>query len=217
MTAGLITTSDGYRYELTPTDLLWAARMLVGESGTNTRDGAGVLWTMASRLAQQRGTSFTDVIRNYSQPINPRWGSSGDMCGPGGRYAGQDNCSDRLLQRRAQISGLQPEDMPTQWSLVQRWAAGQVPNPVPRAVEFATPEMVASCVAGAHGDCSSLIGVISNAFASSSRSDTWPANYVSVGGASDGASSVWMGLAIGGGIALAAGVVAWVVSEEYGV
>lgn len=213
---GVIATSDGFRYELTPSDLLWAARMLVGESGTNQADGAAVLWTMASRLAQQRGSSFQNVIQNYSQPINERWSSTGDMCGPGGRYAGQANCSPALLQRRAQIAGLQPEDMPQQWALVQRWAAGQIPNAVPRAVEFATPEMVASCVAGAHGDCASLVKVISNAFASSSRSEAWPANYVTINGAGDAPTSIWTSVAIGAGIAIAAGVVTWIAAEARG-
>ncbi len=215
MTAGLITAGD-WSYTLTPSDLLWASRMITGESGTNERDAVAVLWTMASRLAQMRGSSFTNIIQSYSQVINPRWSSSGDMCAPGGRYAGQDNCSAHLLQRRAQISAMQAADMPTQWAIVQRWASGGYPNPVPRATEFATPALVATCVAGSHGDCASLISVISNAFASSSVSDRWPANYVRVGGAGDAPSSPWVGPVIGVGVALAIGLATWVAAEEYG-
>lgn len=205
-----ITTSDGWAYELTPTDLLWAARMIKGEGGNS----AAVLWTMASRLAMMRGRSFTDLIRGYSQPINPAWSRAGARCGPGGSAAGTDACAPARLDARDRISSLQPSDMPVQWDLVQRWAAGGVPNPAPRAVEFATPEVVGTCILGHHGDCARVVLVAGNAYASSSSSDGWPESYVRVSGAGDAPSSSWLGPAVGLAIAFAAGVVTWVAGQE---
>jgi hypothetical protein len=207
-TPGLITTSDGYRYALTPTDLLWAARMIKGEGGNQ----AAVLWTMASRLAMTRGRSFTTLIRGYSQPINPDWARGGTYCGPGGRYASdEDRCGERHLAARERISSLQPDDMPAEWALVQRWSAGLVPNPAPRAVEFATPEVVATCVLGRHGDCASVVLVAGNAYASSSDSDGWPSSYVRVGGAGDASSFSFVEPLLGLGVAAVVGGVTFFV------
>lgn len=210
----VIRAQDGYEYTLTPADLVQASRMIVGESGTNERDAVAVLWTMAARLAQLRGRSFSSMISGYSQPINPRWTSSGDKCGPGGSGVGTDACSAHALERRAQIMAMQPSDMPQQWAIVQRWAAGGYQNPVPRATEFAAPRVVATCLLGQHGDCKSLVRLISNAFTTSHESDGWPANFVTVGGAGDAPSSIWSGIGIGLGVALAAGVATWIAAEE---
>jgi len=212
----VIRAGDGYVYTLTPSDLLLASRMIVGESGTNEADAVAVLFTMASRLAELHGTSFADMISLYSQPINSaHWGPSGDRCQPGGSGYGTDACSAAALQRRAQIMGMQPSDMPRQWAIVQRWASGGYENPVPRATEFAAPRVVATCLLGQHGDCRSLVKIISNAFTTSQQSDSWPANFVAVGGAGDAPSSMLPMLALGAGVAVAAGVVTWVVSREY--
>jgi len=199
VTAGLITTSDGWSYRLTPEDKLWAARMLLGEGG----DGAAVLWSMAQRLALARGSSFTALIRNYSQPINPIWARSGTKCGPGGSGVGTDACDEGLLARRTVIAGTQPEDMPVKVALVERWAAGLEPNRVPRAVHFATEEVVAGCLA--NRDCTSIVGRLGNVFAATARSERWPSNYVRVGGAGEAPSSSWLGPVVGLGVALLAG------------
>lgn len=210
----VIRAANGWSYELTPGDLLLASRMIVGESGTNEKDAVAVLWTMAARLAQIRGRSFSDMIASYSQPVNPRWTASGDKCGPGGSAVGTDACSAHALERRAQIMAMQPADMPRQWAIVQRFAAGGYQNPVSRATEFAAPRVVATCLLGQHGDCKSLVKIISNAFTTSHESDGWPANFVTVGGAGDAPNSMLANVGIGIGVALAAGVVAWIAAEE---
>jgi hypothetical protein len=226
MAAGEIATRDGWSYTLTPEDRLWAARMIYGEGG----DPKAVLWTMASRLALVRGGSFTRLLRAYSQPINPCWyrgttatcSSGGAGCGPGSHYdvdapcvSGVVNpCCRELLDRRAHILAMTEADLAPQLALVDRWMAGQSPNPVPRAVDFADPRVSQNCLDS--GRCSRVIAKLP-ASAPASRqgwhlstraSDSWPARYVSVGGASDGAIGGGL-LALGLGGALAIGAWAW--------
>lgn len=176
---GKIRTRDGWSYELTPGDLLWAARMIEGEGGNQ----AGVLWTMAQRLALVHRSAphltFTDLIRAYSQPINPRWSRTGDFCAAGGPYSDTEACDERHLERRDRISNLAPEDMRPAVDFVQRWARGSVPNPVPKAVHFATPELIARRIND--GSLARVVLTDGNAYASTPRSETWPAHFVEVG------------------------------------
>lgn len=195
----LITAQNGWSYNLTPDDLLWAARMIYGEGGNSP----AVLWTMASHLALARGSSFTNTIRAYSQPINPIWYADGSKCRPGGTAVGSDGCAPSRLAKRAMIASLQPAGMPAAWALVQRWAAGQIPNPVPTATEFADPTVSASCLAGTHGDCARLILADGNWYMASRGSVDWPANYVRIDGTGDAPSSGGIGV---GGVAVGLGL-----------
>ncbi len=194
-----ITTASGWSYNLTPEDLLWASRMIYGEGG----NPYAVLWTMASHMALVRGSSFTTLIRSYSQPINPIWYADGSKCGPGGTAVGQPNCSAAKLAKRAMIAQLQPSQMPNEWSIVQQWANGLIPNPVPTATEFADPTVSASCLAGSHGDCARLILVDGNWYMASSGSVNWQPNFVRIDGAGDLVRS-GLGL-VGGAIGLGLG------------
>lgn len=88
------------RFPLTGDDAVWAARMCWGEEGENAPVAAyaEVLSTMIRRLVivgeRSAGDpvwrSFTDLIRKYSQPINPAWASRGTAL---------------AVQRRARITG----------------------------------------------------------------------------------------------------------------
>lgn len=146
------------RYRIIWDDLLWSARMLVGEAGGNagTTEGAAVLWTMASLFTIRRKSSYKQLIQEYSQPINPKWMADGDFCRPGGvhpnfannprengerNYHGDDRfCSLAQLERRANTQNKTWEEIPSDvQDLVYKWATGQVNNPVPKAVEFAQP------------------------------------------------------------------------------
>lgn len=200
-----ITRADGWAYVLTPEDLLWAARMIYGEGGNSV----AVLWTMAANAAQHRSASFTNTIRAYSQPINPIWYSDGSKCGPGGSAVTSDACSPSRLAKRSMIAALQPAGMPAAWNLVQRWAAGQIPNPVPRATEFADPTVSASCLAGSHGDCAQLILADGNWYMSSHASASWPANFVRVSGAGDAPSGGSVLPVLAGGLAVYLAWRAW--------
>lgn len=66
-----------WSYQLTQDDLLWAGRMLAGEEGDSDTDlnYRAVLWCLASRLYSFRGrfSSFKDLCKGFSQPINPKW------------------------------------------------------------------------------------------------------------------------------------------------
>lgn len=143
------------RVQLTWDDLLWAGRMLKGETGAEggTVHGAAVLWCMASRMIQSGLRSYTRMIQAYSQPINPKWRADGEFCRIGGRYHGQDNCSPRRLEDREALSTLPWERLPSEiQDLVFRWATGQVDNPIPKAVHFAVPAVTTSGARRAVGD-----------------------------------------------------------------
>lgn len=227
MASNEITTSNGFRYTLTPEDKLWAARMIAGEGGSP----AAVLWTMASRFVLTHSSgrtpagsgAFTNFIRSYSQPINPCWyrdatvrcSSGGAGCGPGSSYDvgapcrdGVNNpCCAGLLDRREHMSTLEGAQLAPWSAIVERWAAGQTPNPVPKAVHFAVPRLIQDCLDA--GRCSHLIARLGNsAHASVAASDSWPSSFVRVGGAGDGSGAGGGALAVVLGLALGAGALA---------
>lgn len=146
---GTIRQSE-WSYKLTAADKLWAARMVQGEGPVE--DAPAVLWTMTQLFAPagqrlkygraDRYRSFTDLIRAYSQPINPGWAAGGRFCSPGGRGAGTDACSSSRLQRRAQVSSMRWNQIDAdKRAVVTAWFEGKLPNPVPSAIEFAAPNV----------------------------------------------------------------------------
>lgn len=152
---GTIVGPNNYRYELTWPDMLWFARMLMGEPppGNHPNEWSALLWCYAQRHAwQRRGRSssspwnryftgdeanlpaFTQGIRMHSQPINPRWRRDGDKCR---NRIGRGNCSEQQLERRDRIFRLEWNEIP----LVKRvhllsWARGEKPNIIPGYVDF---------------------------------------------------------------------------------
>ena len=191
-----------WTYTLTPSDLEWAARMIEGEGG----DAGAVLWTMAQRFALLHGDrfpTFRSLIQAYSSPINPRY----SPCSAADVEAHPLDCSEGAQARRARRIANPPS--PAALALVQRWARGEIPNNVPRAVHFAIGPQVVRCQGYSGSDaCVEVVGKFpegrepdrQNWHATTSRSAAWPANWVTVGGT--GAAAV--ATAAGGGLVLVA-------------
>jgi hypothetical protein len=86
--------------------------------------------------------TFTALVQNYSQPINPKWRRDGQFCRPGGEYAGSERCSETVLRRRDVAATLPWSAIrPSIKTAVTAWFDGKLPNPVPKAVEFADPSV----------------------------------------------------------------------------
>lgn len=193
---GTIRNGDGWSYALTPTDKLWAARMAQFEGG----EAADVLWTMTQAYAQPSRhnnpvyPTFTRFIQAYSQPINPIWRRDGSKCRLGGSHHGRDDCSAVRLDRR-DIAASMPwsEIEPEIKRLTQLWYDGVLPNPVPRAVEFAAPAVSEGFIERNPG--SQILKRLDNWYIGTRSSLAWPASWVTMtSGGPSGAGSV---LAIG--------------------
>jgi len=146
-----------WTYTFTPEDRLWTARMLAGEGPV--QDAPAVLWTMAQlfspagQAAKYSGPhhfrSWKALIQAYSQPINPIWRRDGSKCRPGGSHETAEACAPSRLAMRDRYATLPYTSVdPAKRQVLERWLAGQVPNPVPGAYEFAhssvlTPERIA--------------------------------------------------------------------------
>lgn len=207
VTVGLITSSDGFRYQLTEEDLDTLAKELAHEGGSD----AATCWTMAQRfyLLHGRFDSLTQMVMSFSQPLNPRWLATGEFCRPGGRYAGDPMCSADATARRAVYQSSPPPL--TKRAYVEAWARGLVANPVPRAVDFracddAARELVSSGRAR-------LVLSEGNCYVARDGSEDWPENMVLVAGRGT-EPSVLVGVGIGLGIAATAALVTWLVAEE---
>ena len=175
-------SKPGWSYTLTPEDKFWAAKMVEKEGG----DAAADLWTMASRFAfisKVRYPTFTSLIRQYSVPIQ----------------------ADEERYRAWQSEPARPELA----ALVDRWARGEVPNPVPRAAHFARGDFVSRvCLQRTDEDrCVTVVGRFptdrpperQNWYTTTPTTETWPDNYVRVGGAGDGPVVALPGVASSGG------------------
>lgn len=111
-------------------DLIWVARMLVGEGGRGIEqdEASAALWSMANRFLlhrkQESWPTFVSLLKAFSQPINPKWdGKAGnepgnDFCAPGGKWEGSKFCTPDKLRRRESISSLTWEEIPAG---VRRW------------------------------------------------------------------------------------------------
>lgn len=132
---GTIVALNGYRYSITPEDVLWLARSVQYEGGNYL----ATAWTYAQRQVLYRRTgSLASLVLGHSQPVNPKWRRDGEFCRPGGRFHGQDNCSEARLARRDEAAALPWASIREEIrSIVVNWALGQTTNPVPRATDFA--------------------------------------------------------------------------------
>lgn len=183
-----IESRAGDRYRLTPEDAEWTIRMAVYEGS----DPTAVLWTMAQRwiLMRARGagyTKFATMLRQFSQPINPRWLRDGEFCRPGGRYAGEPDCSEDKLVRRARA---QSEPLATAIGRAPElaqgavlWLRGEAANPVPRATDFAQ-EPVAESFLERHPEAEAILREPAarcpscNVMIVTPETAPWPVNYV---------------------------------------
>lgn len=143
---GGLVSYDGWTYRFNATDAMWAVRMLLGEtvSGADGPEGDAVLWCMANRMYLLRNVtyarkdglllvpphSYTDIIRSYSQPINPYW------------FNPMHESDAGTMQRRREVISLGPADT---WRGVRvedvtrkvvAFMQGRIPNPVPGIVHF---------------------------------------------------------------------------------
>ena len=129
--------AGSWSYNITNEDKLWAARMAQFEGG----NPAATLWTMTQAYSKPaihtRWPTFTAFIQSYSQPINPIWALGGSRCPSASSDPSSPCYSSRLAARqRAASMPFSAADADVQ-SAVNRWFAGTLPNPVPKAVEFA--------------------------------------------------------------------------------
>lgn len=177
---GVIYKGDEPFYQITDDDKLWLARMMVGESGDWT-DRKAQLWTIAQRFVlrnKRYESTLTQLVQNFSQPVNPRWTRDGSYCRPGGKHAGTDGCAETRLRRREMLrrDHWQPSQLQQELQLVEEWAAGHVPNPVPKSVDWHARRLAPG---------NTEIGDFPNVFQATPASMRWPDNYVRVGGAAD--------------------------------
>lgn len=200
---GLITAKDGWSYQLTSTDLDWLAIELAHEGGSD----AATLWTMAQRLYSRRrlGETMTAMIRGFSEPINPKFLPDGEYCRSGGRDAALPRCLPAATARRAVWQSSPPPA--GKRAYVESWAAGRVPNPVPRAIDFrACDADAAALVASGRAQ---LVLSSGNCYVARDGSQSWPADMVSVAGAGPAGGAGGIGAAVAGVVALAVGAWWW--------
>ncbi len=172
-----------YRYELTPDDVLWLARAGACEAGGRPGAIRAVIWTYLARAAMAEVSSLSSLVQRHSQPLNPIWQRTGEKCrAPDGEWydrcytntrgARVCPCSEAALERRERCSTLTwTQVAPVVREAVTAVLAGAVPNPVPKAVDFAaglSPRAGLELVREVDG----------NQFYSNRESRSWPANFV---------------------------------------
>lgn len=169
---GKIQTKAGYEYQVTPEDILWLARSIQYEGG----DHASTIWTYAQLQAKRRrSSSLASLVRAHSQPVNPAWDELTDAkC-----QQHPDRCTPRHLQRRREAatkpwSELRPEIR----EKVLRWAKAELPNPVPRAVDFADPTVSASFIRRNPG--TRIVKEAGNWYLATPDVLDWPADFVTM-------------------------------------
>jgi predicted RNA-binding protein len=189
------TPSSQFEYTLTEEDVLWSLKMIYGESGKNLLDAACVLWCMTNRLYVLRDAyknkNFSNLIRAYSQPINPAWYRDGRLAKV---YKDSSAASEDKFIRREQIRNMKIEDFSNeQRKLIELWSEGKLPNPVPNAVHFAVPA-VASKHKGTPGLIqkgleivfdeknrgSNCIDTKGNVFYATNETTKWPKNKITM-------------------------------------
>lgn len=141
---GRLCFDNGEEKALSSDDVLWAARMIHGETGGSAsfEDADAMLWSMGQRIRWSptwRKKTLAGLVRSYSQPINVKWSKTGKACRK--YYDGSssdptpDNCSESRLQRRAKYRKIAWTDIDAAArSQTLRFARGELDNPVPGAV-----------------------------------------------------------------------------------
>lgn len=123
----------GNEYELTPVDLVWAGRMVVGEGGrrVSRSQASAYLWAMMNRfLIMGKWSDYSELLRAFSQPINPKWKADGAKCKPGSAWHGTKFCAASRLARREKITAMRWDDLPAVVrDAVSDFAEGVLPRP----------------------------------------------------------------------------------------
>lgn len=174
--AGKIVTKDGWEYQITPDDVLWLARSVQHEAGNY----AATAWTYAQRAAAfRRWRTLTDLLRAHSQPINPIWMRDGEMCRPGGRFHGRDECAERRLAARDRAtttpwSQIRPEVR----EIVSKFVTARLENPVPKAANFANATVTTSYLL--RNPSSAVVLREGNWYITEARTNDWPDDFVTI-------------------------------------
>lgn len=136
---GTICHKDAAPRRITVDDALQMAKMIDGETwGTpSAEDARAMLWAIAARSGMWRFPSWTlaDLIRGYSQPINPAWTRTGTKCKKyyAAGFSGDipDSCSTKRVDRREQNIKMGWSDTAlVARTAVLEFAAGKTSNPV---------------------------------------------------------------------------------------
>jgi len=152
---GQLVTKDGFRYQLTDDDVLWAARMIYGEGGD---DLPGVLWATAQRFAgiparRRLHPTYRGMLVLWSEPLMASRTDTGSYCLS---HLESARCTPRKMAVRELIRSL-PWEAPypssvtvgdrtvrlsvDRWErakrIASRWARGEESNTVPQAIDMA--------------------------------------------------------------------------------
>lgn len=209
---GQIVSASGYRYQITPEDVLWLARSVAHEGG----DHAATVWTYFQRIAAFRGSSLCSLVMAHSQSINPIWRRDGEKCRPGGPYYGRDECSERRLAARDRAASMPWDAIPAGIrQTVLDAAQAKLPNPVPRAIDFADPTVSSGFLRRNPG--SGIVLQAGNWYLYTARSAEWPADFVrviyagrtSMVSASSAAMPGWALWAIGASAGIGTALLTW--------
>jgi len=224
---GRIRSQGGRSYQITPDDLLWLARSVRYEGGNKP----ATAWTYAQRLVLFNNPNLMRLVQGHSQPVNPIWRRDGEKCRPGGPYHGdQRYCSEAQLARRDEASTIPWSRLPQDVrDTIVGWAQGRVPDPVPRATDFADASVSTQFLLR-HPDAA-VVSRDGNWYLSEGASSApgqgsraWPRDYVTIeyngqsAGPATGAGlfnipgwALWVGIASGAALlvggAIAGGVV----------
>jgi len=173
---GQIRSRSGRVYQITPEDVLWLARSVKYEGGNH----AATAWTYAQRLMSFNSPSLARLVQAHSQPINPIWRRDGEKCRPGGPYYGnQTHCSEAQLRRRDEAATIPWGSLPASIrGTIVDWARAKVPNPVPRATDFANAP-VSQGFLSRNPDAGVVLRE-GNWYLYEGRSAGWPADQVTI-------------------------------------
>ena len=182
---GRIVTANGYSYQITPDDVLWLARSVHKEGREPTY--APTIWTYFQRqAAYRRSSSLASLVLAHSQPVNPEWRRDGRFCRPGGQYNTSPKCAPARLQERADNAIRSwGEIPPAVRTAVLEAVTAVLPNPVPRATDFADQE-VSQGFLGRNPSARLISKVVSsqcprcNWYLAERVSRDWPENFVRI-------------------------------------
>lgn len=174
-----IISKTGFSYQLTSEDILWTARMAQFEGGTSV---PSTLWTVTQRFIYTQNAlkkalghppTFTEFLRAFSQPINPRWES---MDAPKCKQY-PERCTEAQLRRRLRARTIQWEELnSTIRATVLKWSGARLSNPVPRSVDFADARVSQYFLD--HNPGSIVVKKAGNWHIATAQSRKWDANQV---------------------------------------
>jgi len=117
--------------EISDSDTLWLKRMLLGEGGRNCGflKRQCLLWALINRWFLWPGSKnydkFIDMVRAFSQPINPKWLPGGSLAE---KFKNNKACSPARLRRRTEICNMTEFTQGINNS-VELLQFGDLPNP----------------------------------------------------------------------------------------